>query len=246
MTELNFKVIVVGSSAVGKSSIVSQLINVSSSPVLSPERNPFSRPFSREQKKFIEEHHSTKFVEFGAFYVTLSDSTSIKLQIWDTVSFPPRARLFLVTRNDFQCGEEEYRSVTANYYRGAHAALLVYDITRRSTFNVLQTWLDEIFQFSLPNVFVLVVGNKGDLEVSREVSYEEGHAFAQERGLAFIETSAKTTMNVEESFVQVAKEVYTLAKSVEKQQQQQQSGKRPPLPKLPSTGNSPDSKCCSR
>jgi small GTP-binding protein len=130
--------------------------------------------------------------------------------------------------------------VTANYYRGAHAALLVYDVTRRDTFNVLQTWLDDIFQYSLPSVYVLVVGNKWDLELSREVSYEEGRAFAQERGLAFIETSAKTTMNVEESFVQVAKEVYTVAKSAEKKPKSKTS-----LPQPLGPDQSGGTKCCS-
>jgi len=102
--------------------------------------------------------------------------------------------------------------VTANYYRGAHAALLVYDITRRETFNALQSWLEAVQQFSLPNAFVFVVGNKADLEASREVTHEEGRLFAQERGLGFLETSARTAMNVEESFLEVAKKVYFTSK----------------------------------
>ncbi|KAF5926278.1 hypothetical protein HPG69_011408 [Diceros bicornis minor] len=118
-------------------------------------------------------------VEFGARMITI-DGKQIKLQIWDTA------------------GQESFRSITRSYYRGAAGALLVYDITRRDTFNHLTTWLEDARQHSNSNMVIMLIGNKSDLESRREVKKEEGEAFAREHGLIFMETSAKTASNVEE------------------------------------------------
>ncbi|KGL97093.1 Ras-related protein Rab-2A, partial [Charadrius vociferus] len=97
-----------------------------------------------------------------------------------------------------QAGQESFRSITRSYYRGAAGALLVYDITRRDTFNHLTTWLEDARQHSNSNMVIMLIGNKSDLESRREVKKEEGEAFAREHGLIFMETSAKTASNVEE------------------------------------------------
>ncbi|VDM69798.1 unnamed protein product, partial [Strongylus vulgaris] len=95
-------------------------------------------------------------------------------------------------------GQESFRSITRSYYRGAAGALLVYDITRRDTFNHLTSWLEDARQHSNSNMVIMLIGNKSDLEARREVKREEGEAFAREHGLVFMETSAKTAANVEE------------------------------------------------
>uniref|UniRef100_A0A6B2G1N5 Ras-related protein Rab-2B (Trinotate prediction) n=1 Tax=Myxobolus squamalis TaxID=59785 RepID=A0A6B2G1N5_MYXSQ len=118
------------------------------------------------------------------------DNNDIKLQIWDTA------------------GQESFRSITRSYYRGAAGALLVYDITRRETFDHLQSWIDDTRQHGTPNVVIMVIGNKSDLEDKREVKKEEGEAFAREHGLIFMETSAKNASNVEEAFINTAKEIH--------------------------------------
>jgi len=118
------------------------------------------------------------------------DSKPIKLQIWDTA------------------GQESFRSITRSYYRGAAGALLVYDITRRETFNHLASWLEDARQHANANMTIMLVGNKCDLSHRRAVSYEEGEQFAKEHGLIFMEASAKTAQNVEEAFVKTAGAIY--------------------------------------
>uniref|UniRef100_UPI00358E5A9F ras-related protein Rab-2A n=1 Tax=Myxine glutinosa TaxID=7769 RepID=UPI00358E5A9F len=140
-------------------------------------------------KRFQPVHDLTIGVEFGARMITI-DGKQVKLQIWDTA------------------GQESFRSITRSYYRGAAGALLVYDITRRDTFNHLTTWLEDARQHSSSNMVIMLIGNKSDLESRRDVKKEEGEAFAREHGLVFMETSAKTAANVEEAFINTAKEIY--------------------------------------
>jgi len=140
-------------------------------------------------KRFQPVHDLTIGVEFGARMI-LIDGKQIKLQIWDTA------------------GQESFRSITRSYYRGAAGALLVYDITRRETFNHLTTWLEDARQHSHNEMAIMLVGNKSDLEHRRAVSFEEGEKFAKENGLIFLETSAKTAANVEEAFMNTAKKIY--------------------------------------
>jgi len=140
-------------------------------------------------KRFQPVHDLTIGVEFGARMVTVQGK-QIKLQIWDTA------------------GSESFQSITRSYYRGAAGALLVYDVTRRETFDHLTRWLEEARQNANANMVVMLIGNKVDLEARRVVSYEEGQKFAQEHGLIFLETSAKTAHNVEEAFVGTAAAIY--------------------------------------
>mmetsp|Transcript_27510 Transcript_27510/g.50768 ORF Transcript_27510/g.50768 Transcript_27510/m.50768 type:complete len:215 (-) Transcript_27510:1098-1742(-) len=140
-------------------------------------------------RRFQPVHDLTIGVEFGARMINI-DNKPIKLQIWDTA------------------GQESFRSITRSYYRGAGGALLVYDITRRETFNHLATWLEDARQHANPEMTIMLIGNKSDLAHRRAVSYEEGEAFAKEHNLIFMETSARSAQNVEESFINTAKEIY--------------------------------------
>lgn len=140
-------------------------------------------------KRFQPVHDLTIGVEFGARMINLQDKL-VKLQIWDTA------------------GQESFRSITRSYYRGAAGALLVYDITRRDTFQHLGRWLEEARQHSQSNMVIMLIGNKNDLEHRRAVSTEEGQAFADANGLIFMETSAKTAHNVEEAFLKTAEEIH--------------------------------------
>jgi Ras-related protein Rab-2A len=141
-------------------------------------------------KRFQPVHDLTIGVEFGARMITVGESTQVKLQIWDTA------------------GQESFRSITRSYYRGAAGALLVYDITRRDTFQHLGRWLEEAKSHAQPSMVILLIGNKNDLEHRRAVSTEEGQAFAAANGLLFMETSAKTAFNVEQAFLKTAEEIH--------------------------------------
>ncbi|MBA0733020.1 hypothetical protein Gotri_021353 [Gossypium trilobum] len=140
-------------------------------------------------KRFQPVHDLTIGVEFGARLIGI-DNNPIKLQIWDTA------------------GQESFRSITRSYYRGAAGALLVYDITRRETFNHLTSWLEDARQHANANMTVMLIGNKCDLAHRRAVSTEEGEQFAKEHGLVFMEASAKTAQNVEEAFISTAAKIY--------------------------------------
>jgi len=120
------------------------------------------------------------------------DGKEIKAQIWDTA------------------GQERFRAVTSAYYRGAVGALIVYDISRKATFENVGRWLDELRVHSDASVVVMLVGNKCDLENIREVTKEEATAFAQKENLSFIETSAMNATNVVDAFQTVVKEIYRL------------------------------------
>eukprot|EP00179_Madagascaria_erythrocladioides_P022233 CAMPEP_0198335584 /NCGR_PEP_ID=MMETSP1450-20131203/20409_1 /TAXON_ID=753684 ORGANISM="Madagascaria erythrocladiodes, Strain CCMP3234" /NCGR_SAMPLE_ID=MMETSP1450 /ASSEMBLY_ACC=CAM_ASM_001115 /LENGTH=407 /DNA_ID=CAMNT_0044040261 /DNA_START=233 /DNA_END=1455 /DNA_ORIENTATION=- len=147
-------------------------------------------------KRFTPIHDLTIGVEFGARIVTVEDK-QLKLQIWDTA------------------GQESFRSITRSYYRGAAGALLVYDITRKETFEHLLSWLEDARAHSNSNMTIILVGNKSDLEHRREVSRESGEQFAKEHGLLFLETSAKSNSNVEDTFITTAKAIYEKVKAGE-------------------------------
>lgn len=109
-------------------------------------------------KRFRTDHDLTIGVEFGARLVNI-DGTHIKLQIWDTYG----RRWDIILSFMFRlcsAGQESFRSITRSYYRGAAGALLVYDITRRETFNHLSRWLQEVRQNGNPNMTIMLIGNK--------------------------------------------------------------------------------------
>jgi len=141
------------------------------------------------ENRFLADSPHTLGVEFGTKIVSI-EKHRIKLQIWDTA------------------GQERFRAVTRSYYRGAVGALLVYDITRRPTFNSLMSWLSDARNLTKPDTVMLLIGNKKDLDATRAVSFEEAESWARENGLLFLETSAQTGEAVEEAFVKAARAIY--------------------------------------
>jgi len=145
-------------------------------------------------KRYRTTHQVTVGVEFGSRTVDVAGKM-IKLQCWDTA------------------GQDRFRSIVRSYYRGAAGALLVYDITRRESFEHVSQWLAEARNHADADLVITLVGNKCDKASDRQVSFEEGHAFAQQQGLYFLETSAVSGHMVDQAF-------HTTARLVDQKNQQ--------------------------
>ncbi|CDP07731.1 unnamed protein product [Coffea canephora] len=145
--------------------------------------------FSRNE--FSLDSKATIGVEFQTRTVVI-DHKTVKAQIWDTA------------------GQERYRAVTSAYYRGAVGAMLVYDITKRQSFDHVARWLEELRGHADKNIVIMLVGNKTDLESLRDVSTDDAKEFAQKENLYFMETSALEATNVEPAFITVLTEIYRI------------------------------------
>jgi Ras-related protein Rab-1A len=104
-------------------------------------------------------------------------------------------------------GQERFRVIASSYYRGAHGIIVVYDITDAETFANVKQWLGEIEKHGTEGVRTLLVGNKSDLEEKRAVPYDEAKAFADEHGMPFLETSAKDDEGVSSAFMEMARQI---------------------------------------
>ena len=139
---------------------------------------------------FNPEYSNTIGFEFLTFNLKLDDK-NIKLQIWDT------------------CGQEAYKSLITNFYRNASLAMIVYSIDNRQSFLHVRNWLNEIRAKSNPDIKIVLIGNKADLEEEREVTFEEGQKYKEENELLFFrEASAKSGLNSKEIFEEAAKILY--------------------------------------
>uniref|UniRef100_A0A669BM73 Ras-related protein Rab-1A n=3 Tax=Pseudocrenilabrinae TaxID=318546 RepID=A0A669BM73_ORENI len=104
-------------------------------------------------------------------------------------------------------GQERFRTITSSYYRGAHGIIVVYDVTDQESFNNVKQWLQEIDRYASENVNKLLVGNKCDLTTKKVVDYTTAKEFADNLGIPFLETSAKSATNVEQAFMTMAAEI---------------------------------------
>jgi Ras-related protein Rab-5C len=163
---LNYKLVLLGDAAVGKSSSVERFV----------------------KNEFFEFQQPT----IGAAFLTQTvqlDDYIVKFEIWDTA------------------GQERYRSLAPMYYRGAAAALVVYDITDHDSFQGAKTWIEELQRQGSADIIIGLAGNKCDLSSKRQVTFEEAKTYAQDNGCLFFETSAKTGENVQAIFTSIAKKL---------------------------------------
>ncbi|XP_074583092.1 ras-related protein RABA2a-like [Curcuma longa] len=141
------------------------------------------------RNEFNLESKSTIGVEFATRTLQV-EGRIIKAQIWDTA------------------GQERYRAITSAYYRGALGAVLVYDVTKPTTFDNISRWLKELRDHADSNITIMLVGNKTDIKHQRAVASEDAHSYAEKEGLSFIETSALDATNVEQAFQMILAEIY--------------------------------------
>lgn len=143
------------------------------------------------RNEFCLESKSTIGVEFATRTLQVEGRT-VKAQIWDTA------------------GQERYRAITSAYYRGALGALLVYDVTKPTTFDNVSRWLKELRDHADSNIVIMLIGNKTDLKHLRAVATEDAQSYAEKEGLSFIETSALEATNVEKAFQTILSEIYRI------------------------------------
>ena len=154
-----FKILLLGDSSVGKSSLFLSFMD----------------------KSWNETFVPTIGVDFKIKTINVNNM-NIKFQVWDTA------------------GQERFRTIISSYYKGAHGILLVYDITLKESFESLNDWLNEIKKNTSKNIVKVLIGNKIDLNDKRVISFDEAKEFADNNSMKYIETSAKTSTNVDQAF----------------------------------------------
>ncbi len=162
----SFKVVLVGESGVGKTSIITQFID----------------------QTFQEDQQSTTGGTFSTKSVICDNGKTLKFEIWDTA------------------GQERYRSLTKMFYKDANAAVLVYDITRKDSFEELQNyWAEQIKESSPSNIILAVAANKSDLFNKEAVDEDQARKFAESLGAIYASTTATTVESINDLFIQIAK-----------------------------------------
>ncbi|XP_076588218.1 ras-related protein Rab-8B-like [Chaetodon auriga] len=143
--------------------------------------------------RFSEDSFNTTFIstigiDFKIRTIEL-DGKRVKLQIWDTA------------------GQERFRTITTAYYRGAMGIMLVYDICNEKSFENIKNWIRNIEEHASSDVEKMVLGNKCDMTDRRQVSKDRGEKLAIDYGVKFLETSAKSSLNVEEAFYTMGRDI---------------------------------------
>jgi len=162
----SFKVVLVGESGVGKTSIITQFID----------------------QTFQEDIQSTTGGTFSTKSVVCDGGKILKFEIWDTA------------------GQEKYRSLTTMFYKDANAAVMVYDVTRKDSFEEMKNyWANQIKDNSPENIILAIAANKSDLIEQETVDEEEARNFAKELNAIFVTTSAKSSEGINSLFEEIAK-----------------------------------------
>ena len=208
---VHFKLVLLGDSAVGKSCLVVRFVRdefyeheeptigaafltqtVSKSKRLHAFLFDCIIHCNIQQQLTIPTHIFTITFTFTYGQVQEPNSKAIvKFEIWDTA------------------GQERYRSLAPMYYRGAAAAIVVFDITKRDSYNGARSWVKELQKRGDMNVVIALAGNKCDMEAKRRVETEDAFKYAQDNEIIFMETSAKENINVRQLFLAIASKLPT-------------------------------------
>ena len=138
---------------------------------------------------FVENYITTIGLDYKLKYVQLDSGETIKVQLWDTA------------------GQDRYRTIAKNYYKGSHGILLLYDITKENSFENIREWVQNIREEVYEKAIIFLIGNKIDKKNERKITTEQGQKLAAEYNLPFFEAYAKSGENVEEIFKNLYKKI---------------------------------------
>ena len=148
-------------------------------------------------KTFQDVHMATIGLDYRLKNMTLKSGKNVKLQIWDTA------------------GQDRFRAITKNYYKGANGIILIYDVTNPQTFGNVKSWISQIREEASPNVLIYIAGNKIDMQEDRKIKKEDGQKLADEYSFPFVETSAKEGINVNETFEDLVEKIDSVYSKIE-------------------------------
>ena len=148
---------------------------------------------------FIENYITTIGLDYKLKTVKLDTGKTIKVQLWDTA------------------GQDKYRTIAKNYYKGSHGILLLYDITKQSSFDNIREWVRDIKEEVSEKAIIFLIGNKIDIEDQRKISKEKGEELAEEFKIPFFEASAKSGENVDEVFKALYNKICEIYGDLEKE-----------------------------
>ena len=175
--------------------------------------------------QFDPNSKATVGVEFGTKNVEIKNK-KIKIQIWDTA------------------GQERYRSITSAYYKGAKGAFIVYDITRKNTFDNIDKWISDLKTNGDENLAIVLIGNKSDLEERREIQKDEGIKKSEEYKTAFMETSALNGDNIDKAFDELINQIYQNNSSIIEEEKEVEIDKGVNLNDEKKENSESNKKCC--
>ena len=148
---------------------------------------------------FVENYIATIGLDYKLKNIKLDSGKTIKVQLWDTA------------------GQEKYRTIAKNYFKGSHGILLLYDVTKVNSFENVREWIRDIKEEVSEKAILFLIGNKIDMEDKRKVSKEKGVELAEEYKIPFFEASAKSGENVDEVFKALYKKISEVYGDLEKE-----------------------------
>ena len=148
---------------------------------------------------FVENYITTIGLDYKLKYVQLDSGETIKVQLWDTA------------------GQDRYRTIAKNYYKGSHGILLLYDITKENSFENIREWVQNIREEVYEKAIIFLIGNKIDKKDERKITTEQGQKLAEEYNLPFFEASAKSGENVEEIFKNLYQKISEVYVDIQKE-----------------------------
>ena len=164
---------------------------------------------------FVDNYITTIGLDYKLKYVQLESGEMIKVQLWDTA------------------GQDRYRTIAKNYYKGSHGILLLYDITKLNSFENIREWIKDIREEVYEKAIIFLIGNKIDKNEERVITTEQGEKLAKEYDLPFFEASAKSGENVDEIFKALYKKISEVYIDIQKEKGAKLK-----------TGNKKRKKCC--